>query len=143
MANDVYGVWSQGTKLVLNSDNVSNITNITGPSISVDEVDVSSFDSGKFREFKPGLADAGELSVEGNHVDKSAVDLWIDAVDDGTIFEDAELKVPDGSGNYVVYTFNCFVQEYEAEADFEDKATFSASLKITGGVSVSEEAITE
>ena len=47
---------------------VGNVVNITGPNQSRDAIDISTMDSpSKFKEFIPGLLDAGEITVDINY----------------------------------------------------------------------------
>ena len=71
------GSFAGGTVLTLGSA-IAELTNITGPGIKLDLIDVTSHSSAsKFREFVPGLADAGEFSLEGNFTDAADANILL------------------------------------------------------------------
>ena len=56
-----------GTKLKRGEEYVARLTNLTPPELSRDDIDVTDHDSPDgFREFVPGLKQAGEVALEGN-----------------------------------------------------------------------------
>jgi predicted secreted protein len=147
------GFSALGTKLVMSQTEISStstaagigdLTNISGPSMSAEEIDVSSHDSdGNFREFVSGFLDAGEISLEGNlTVGGGAVDLNT-AFNDreqrnfNVIFPATGLTTSTGlgtgwAGYYLRWRFNGTVTGVETAAPFDDKASFSATVRISG-----------
>ena len=63
------GAHGHGTTLATATyTNILNIISITGPNQTRDSIDISTMDSSaKFREFIPGLLDAGELTFDVNY----------------------------------------------------------------------------
>ena len=71
------GLSAYGTIFTLGSTGttgiIGNLTNISGPGITADTIDVTSHDStGGYRQFIAGLIDGGEISLEGNLVTAAA-----------------------------------------------------------------------
>jgi len=122
---------------------IGDLTNISGPTMSAEEIDVSSHDSdGNFREFVGGFLDAGEISLEGNlTVDGGVVDLNEAFADRAErhfhVLFPATGTASSGldenqSGFYLRWVFNGTVTGVETAAPFDDKASFSASIRISG-----------
>ncbi len=107
---------------------IAELTNISGPSISVDTIDVTTHDSpGAFREFVAGLIDAGEISFEGNLIDIAQSDELMDAIEDREAFG-FEIQFPEGEQ----WEFDGIVTGFETSAPHDGKIGFSASVKATG-----------
>lgn len=120
-----------GTTLVMSGDPIAQVTNISGPSLALDTVDVTTHDQANFWEqhiatvlrsgtltldiiYDPGLAD--HVSVLGNMVGRDA--------------ESFELRFPDTA--YSEYYFEAFVTGFTPAAPVEGALTASVTLKITG-----------
>jgi len=126
-------------------DGVAELTNISGPTMSAEEIDVSSFDSdGGYREFVAGFLDAGEISIEGNLIVAAAstVNSLAAAFNDGVV-RNFHVVFPttgtgpasDGSDGFLRWIFNGTVTGVETAAPYDDKAGFSATIRITGSTS--------
>ncbi len=120
-----------GTVLEIASTPVAELTNISGPGISVDTIDVTTHDSADaFREFVAGLIDGGEISMEGNLTDTTASDLIMNA-----IIARAEVAftvvLPASAGN-MTWGGQAIVTGFETSAPHDGKLGFSASMKVTG-----------
>jgi len=110
---------------------VAELTSISGPSISMDTIDVSNHDSAdRAREFVAGMIDGGEVSIEGNLTNANASAL-LALMAAGTITEDATIVFP-GTPALATVTFDCLVTAVSTDAPYDDKASFSATLKVTG-----------
>lgn len=106
---------------------LAGITNITGPGISREILDVTAHDSADaYREFLGGVKDPGEVSVDVNY-DPDVHDVWIDDLDDVTP-RDYQIEFPDGT----TWDFAAFLTSFEPSAPFDGKLTASASFKVTG-----------
>jgi predicted secreted protein len=121
---------------------IADLTNISGPTMSAEQIDVSSHGStGYFREFVAGFLDAGDISLDGNlTVDGGAVSLVNAFNARGThhfhvLFpatgSATGLTTPQ-SGAYLRWMFYGQVTGVETGAPYDDKATFSATIKISG-----------
>ena len=124
------GKFANGATLTLGSDLIAELTSITGPSMAVDAIDVTSHDSAdKYREFVAGLKDAGEISVEGNLITAVQGNLLVANITSG-----AEVAVIINFGPADPATFTCqgFVTAFEPDSPHDDKLSFSATFKIMG-----------
>lgn len=108
---------------------IAELTSITGVEISVDEIDVSSHDSvDAFREFEPGMKDAGSVSIEGNFINDSTQEALYTQLVSGDIVA-MEIVFPGTTGKWA---FSGFVTSLSTEAPMDDKISFSATIKVTG-----------
>lgn len=120
---------------------IGELTDIGGPSISVDEVDVTHHQSADaYREFVAGVIDAGELSLEGN-LTQSNAELIKTAIDNRAVI-DFSVQFPkhlDTTWKATVWDFGAVPTAWEQSAPFEDKLSFSGTVKITGKPDLTEE----
>ena len=130
------GLSAFGTKLMLGSSFstgsgrlIGNLTGISGPSISVDTIDVSAHDSDDaYREFVAGLIDAGEISVEGNFVTATAANYILTELTNRNSTK-ATIMFP---SKVYWYSTGVIVTGFETEAPFDGKIGFTASMKLSG-----------
>ncbi len=123
------GQHGHGATLSIGGTTIANIISITGPNQTRDAIDFSTMDStSKFREFLPGMLDAGEATFELNY-DGSAGGT---ANDLNTIMTNpaAEciITFPDTSD----ITVSGFATALSFGDPFDDKVTQSLTLKFTG-----------
>ena len=127
------GTFAFGTTLTLGTS-VTNLTNIGGPSMSADTIDVTDHSSAnRYREFVQGLRDGGEVSVEGNFVYAQAVKVY-NAFESNDVQSDAVIEFPNGNK----ITFDCIVTSFKPSAPHDDKIAYSATLKVSGRPVLSE-----
>lgn len=113
---------------------LSEITDITPPSSSVDIVDVTHMESPNLtREFISGWNDPGEVSLDMNFVPGSTTDDFIIAWRLGGERRSARITFP----NLVVWTFDAFVTGYTPAIPNEDKLTATLTCKVTSSTVVS------
>jgi len=106
---------------------VAEVTSITWPGYSRDAIDATNMASpDQFREYIPGLMDAGEVTIEMNYVPNHA-DVIIAALTAATA---GQFKITAANGANVVFT--AIVTAYQPQAPVDDKMTASATFKITG-----------
>jgi len=108
---------------------LGGVTNVSGPSLSKDVVEVSDFDSTeRWREFIGGMKDGGEVSIElemdadGSDVTNFLTDINANAA------TNYKITFPDTTA----WTFSAYMTGLEVDAPFEDKITASATYKLTG-----------
>lgn len=108
---------------------VGSMTNLSGPSISREEIDVTAHDSPDgWREFIFGLKDGGEVSADVNY----------DPVMHDPLLDDFES--PDPRSYQVVFpdpaattwTFDAGLTGFEPEAPHDDKLAASLTWKVSG-----------
>ena len=122
------GVSGFGTVLTIAATPVAELTSISGPSVSLETIDVSSHDStDEYREFVGGLLDGGEVSMDGNLTTAAAGNIIKTAMETRTL-KAIVITFPGA----VTWTFNAIVTGFETSAPYDDKLGFSASMKVTG-----------
>jgi len=112
------------------AETIGEVTNISGVALSADTIDVTNHDStSAVREFVAGLIDAGEFTIEGNHI----------AADTGQQAILAHLVARSIRAMAIVYAdssdwaFSAVCTGYSAaDAAVEGKLSFTASFKISG-----------
>ena len=123
-----------GTVLEVSAVPIAELTNISGPSWSVDTIDVSSHDSADaHREYVAGLIDAGEVSIEGNVTTnaefKALLDLLVSRTEDSFT-----IKYPTGTVNDL--DFDGVMTALNPGAPHDGKLGFNASIKVSGKVTL-------
>jgi predicted secreted protein len=114
---------------------IGDLTNISGPSMSADQIDVSSHGStGIFREFVAGFKDAGEISLEGNLTASGGADDLLDAFKDRrTRNFHINFPVPTATSTARLrWQLAGTVSGVETAVPYDDKVSFSASIRLTG-----------
>ena len=115
---------------------VAYVRDISGPSFSMDTVETSSHgSSGGWRTFVPGLIDGGEVSLdllfdpsEATHMNSTGLLSELT----GRTIEGFKIIWPDS----ITFTFNGLVTGFEPGAPFEDALTGSATIKVTGAITI-------
>lgn len=124
-----------GTLLKLAAATVAGVTNISGPGLTLETIDVTNHSStSAWREFVGGLKDGGEISLDivydpaaATHKNASGGLLYLlDQRTSGSF----SIVFPD-SGN-TTWSFTAFVTSFEPGAPVADGLTASVTLKITG-----------
>ncbi len=127
-----------GTKLLMCSataapttgDEIGDLTNISGPSMSAEEIDVTSHDStGAFRESVVSFLDPGSISLEGNLMSGGGAEDMVSAYNDRAK-QSFEIIFP--TTDELSWKFDGYVTGVETGAPYDGKATFSASIRVTG-----------
>lgn len=114
---------------------VAQVRSISGGSLSLDTVDVTTHDSaGGWREFVATLIDAGEVSVEivfdpdnATHTSLRTDLVARTATTYSITFTDT---------TPAVWTFSAFVTAFEPSAAVDGELSATVTLKITGAVTV-------
>ncbi len=125
-----------GTTLSIDSDTVAELTSISGPSVTMDTIDVSAHNAGSeagdvYRDFVAGLIDGGEVSMEGNlttEAKANEITGHMESRDAQTVI----ITFPSDEGLANTWTFEGIVTAFSTEAPYDDKLSFSASIKVTG-----------
>lgn len=113
---------------------IGEITSFDGPGGTNSEIDITSLNSTS-REFRNGLRDSGEVTLEMNFVPGNVgqVDLRQ---------QQANTNTP---GRYVMtlstaqtITFSAFVREFSISGAVDDKVSASVTLRVTGDVTWSD-----
>lgn len=113
---------------------IADITNLSGPSLSRNTVDVTSHGSpDAYMEFLGGLKDAGEVSVDINY-QPSVHDVLVDDFDD-TAPRNYQIVFPDVGTT--TWTIKAILTGFEPESPYDDKAAASLTFKISGKPTIS------
>ncbi|GAA2609615.1 phage tail tube protein [Actinomadura fulvescens] len=108
---------------------IANVTNIQGPEISRETIDVTAHNSADaWMEFVGGLKDAGEISVDVNYDPSEHDTLIADFEDDDP--RNYKLKFPVSPA--VVWSVKAILTEFSAEAPYDDKLAASLTFKVSG-----------
>lgn len=122
-----------GTSLKIGAVAVAEILDVSGPSLSLETIDVTSHNSLEaWREYIAGLLDAGEITFDINYVPTAVTHknaagglLYLLATRASQAFT---LTFPDTTA----WTFNGFVTGFEPSAPVDDKLSASITIKISG-----------
>lgn len=127
------GYFANGTIFSATIDSVltpiAELTTITGLQLESDDIDVTSHDStDKYREYVQGLKDAGEVELEGNFINDSSQVALKTLFDAGTVVA-MTISFPSSAG---LWSFNGYVKGFTTEAPYDDKLSFTGTIKVTG-----------
>jgi predicted secreted protein len=146
MSNAISGVGTQFRKWDGNSwERIAEVTNISGPAMSRETIDVTSLDSTDgYREFIGSFRDAGTVALTMNFT-RAGLDLMKADFEDDTP-QSYEIVIPDakksgGSADPTGYTsieFVGLVQEMPLTIPVDDKISMDVTIKITGRVVVND-----
>jgi len=125
-----------GFGALLNWDGVdiAELTNISGPTETMDTIDVTSHDSpDTYREFVAGLRNGGDISFEGNFIKGNATGQIAMHTD----FQAGEkkawiIKLPGWVAGVPQISGNGFVTAFSMTYPYEDKISLSGTIKVTG-----------
>ena len=117
-------------------DYIGDLTNISGPSLTVDTIDVTAHDSAdSFREYAAGVIDGGDLTLEGNFIDAAGGVEITDLIDTRDIVSHIVKFPTTGTStevNYESWLFTGAVVNFETQAPHDGKIGFNASVKLSG-----------
>lgn len=119
------------TAAVTATVHLGGLTNVPPPPFNRDQVDVTNQDSPGSREFIPGLADFGEVSMELNWVPGNATDLVLQEMtdeDEPRLFTSTFTQVTPNR----ICTFSAYLTSFEPGVPIDDKMSAAITLKITG-----------
>ena len=130
------GIHGHGTTLAYHGTTVGNIISIGGPDQSRDPIDISTMGStDKWREFIPGMADAGELTFECNFdgtTVSSMLNTQLDATYTRTTATTNNVVVTFSDTDTATFTCDGFITALGHAIPFDDKVTQSVTIKLDG-----------
>lgn len=121
-----------GTKLKRGNEYVARLLNISPPEFSRADIDVTNHDSpGGFKEFIPGLKEAGEVPIEGHLFPTDDTQKGLLAAVDIDEPEPWVIEFPTVPKMYI--SFDGYVKSFKVgNATVDGVITFSAAIKVTG-----------
>lgn len=126
---------SVGTVFTWNSTTPQEITSIDGPSVTNDEINVSNFNSGVFKEFLVGMSDPGQITLNMNYIagDAGQIGMIADAIANPKTLRTWTLDFPtvgqfSGSG---------YMLSFKPAASVGNQVTMSATIRVSGTITPS------
>jgi len=120
-----------GAALLMEGDEIAQVTNISGPSLSLDTIDVTTHDQAlAWEEHVASILRSGTVTVDIVYDPALADHVAILANMVGREAVGFELQFPDAA--YTSYVFDAFVTGFTPAAPVEGALTASVNLKITG-----------
>ena len=113
---------------------IAEVTDITGPSLALDPLDVTSHESpGAFREFVGGLLDGGEVTLTMNYVPTAGTQaattgLLADMI--ARTVRNFQLVFPDVGTT--TWSFAALITAFEPAEPVDDRLSAEVTLKVTG-----------
>jgi predicted secreted protein len=127
-------LFTHGTEFEFDGVAVGGLTGISLPAESRDSLDSTDHDAAGTRTFLPGLVDGGTVELEGHLIPGDAgQDDLRDNLNGGEP-ETCTITIP--STPSTIVTFEGFVTAFGGDAPFDGLGSFSASIKITGPVTI-------
>jgi len=114
---------------------VGEITAVNGPAFAADALDATHMQSpDRFREFIPGLRDAGELSGEINYVPGGAgTEIMIANLGRKKNFK---VEEPDSGSPPITMTCEAFITAFGITGPIADKMNATFTLKLSGSPTI-------
>lgn len=128
-----YGTLMQILESPNNWVTLGEVTSINMPSLQRDTHDATHMESPEaWREFIPGLKNAGEVKLELNFVPASATDQRIRDTFDTDVVPQWRIVFSVPTSPNEAITFSAIVTNYEVTGPVADKMTASLTMKISG-----------
>lgn len=124
-------VRSVGTKLRIGTNFISDLSSIGSPSITQEELDVTTLDSeGGYREFIAGFKDPGEVAVSGFFVPSDAGQAAVYAALESGDIQNFEIIYPPQLG--ASWSFQGIVTAFNVTSETEEAIGFEATIRVSG-----------
>ncbi|MCY0961574.1 phage tail tube protein [Streptomyces sp. H27-H5] len=113
---------------------IADTTNISGPGLSRETIDVTSHSSpDAWMEFIGGLKDGGEVSLDVNYA-PAMHDVLIGDFDD---VDPRNYRVVFPDPDTTTWSFKAVMTGFESEAPYDDKLAASLTFKVSGKPTIS------
>ena len=133
-----------GTTLTWDGAVIAELTNISGPGVKFDTIDVTNYSSpSAFKEFIAGFGDGGDVKIEGNFIPGDTLGQIAFITDAfAKSVKEAIITLPTAAA--VSWTFDALCTSLEFTQPLEKQLGFSATLKVSGvpviGLTISADA---
>lgn len=118
-----------GTALLMDGNDIAQVSNISGPGLAADTTDVTTHDSLEaWEEVAVTILRSGELTLD--IVYDPTMHAPILTVMKDKLEKTYELQFPDAA--YTSYTFDGFITGFEPSAPVDGALTASVTIKVTG-----------
>lgn len=115
---------------------IAEIVNISGPGESLEMIDATHMESpNTYREYIPSLLDSGEITFDMNFLPALAAQTTLRTDLTGRTKRNFKLIFTDTGTT--TYSFAGYVTSFEPNAQIDDKLSASATIKVTGPLTVS------
>lgn len=133
-----------GSRVEIESDDspgqyaeLAEVTNITPPSMVVDQIDVTHMQSpNRRREFISGMIDGGELSFDMNFIPGSTSDDRLFELLNLPVSESRRRNLRLSFPNGLTWSFAGELTGYEPTVPTDDKMSATVTFKVTGDLAV-------
>lgn len=133
-------IWAYGSLLQIgdgaaseNFTTVAEITELTPPAMSRDDIDVSNNSSSDgYREFIPGWRDGGEVSAKANWLPTNTTQDYttgLHAQFNDNVKHNYKIILP---STLITISFSGFLTAFEPDLPLEEQAQLSFTIKISG-----------
>jgi len=134
--------WAYGSEFQIASTAVAEITNITGPSMAKDAIEITNNDgTDGYRQFLPGWRDGGDVTISANWLPDVAThgdSTGLLAKFEGDDLQEFKIVTSgDGSGGTVTITFDGVVTAFNPTLPLEEQGKLDCTIKISGAVGFS------
>lgn len=131
--------WSDDPTATIEGNRIGEVTSISGPTTTVDTIDVTSHDSGGWREFVAGLGDFGELRFDVNLHPAVAANNQMELFDDMVAHTEryVTIEIPEdpnwdpATAEYYFWAPG-YIVGFEISAPFDGKLSASLTIKLSG-----------
>ena len=112
-------------------ETLAEITDISGPSLSAEKIDVTSLDTvGSYREYITGFIEPGDITLAMNYT-KDTYDKMLTALNAGTEY-DMQILIPDSTTTDSKLEFVGIVQTLAFAIPVGDKVSADATITVSG-----------
>ena len=120
-----------GTSIKIGLNAIANLSSIGSPSITQEEIDVTTLDSADgYREFIGGFKDPGEVAISGNFEPSDAGQAAVYAALESGEVQPFEIIYPAKLG--ASWSFDGIITAYSVTSETESAVTFEATIRVSG-----------
>lgn len=112
---------------------IAEVKDVDGPGLTRTIIDVTSHDSGGWKEKRPGVKDAGTISFEMNFIPQSATQSFSTGLMKDYVqgnLRDFQIVWPDTGPT--TWSATCIVKDYQPKGPVDAALTAKITLEITG-----------